>query len=131
MGAIGKIIRIGIGVVLAIAAVILVIFGIQTTFSNKSEGAFSAMMGLTLFIAGLLLGLIGYAALKALPGYLKKKERVVPDKPDSFRVGIDKALRVSKAASFAIPPGIHDDVPKPTCQNRTPVLSLIHDPIIR
>jgi len=89
-----RIIRILVGIALSIGAVLLIIFGLQTLLSPAGtvDKAFSVMMALTLVGVGILAGLLGYAALKALPGYLKKKKPVIPEKPDVFSSGIDKAL---------------------------------------
>ncbi len=89
-----RIIRIAAGISLSIGAVLLIIFGFQALFNppQGADGAFSVLMALTLIGVGILAGLLGYAALKALPGYLRKKKPVIPEKPDIFRSGIDKAL---------------------------------------
>ena len=89
-----RIVRIVVGISLSVGAVLLIVFGFQTLVNppQGADGAFSVMMALTLFGVGILAGLLGYAALKALPGYLKKKKPVIPEKPAIFSSDIDKAL---------------------------------------
>ena len=89
-----RIVRIAAGIALVIGALLLIVFGLQTLVNppQGAEGAFSVLMALTLIGVGVLAGLLGYAALKALPGYLKKKKPVIPEKPAIFSSDIDKAL---------------------------------------